>query len=71
VNIQQFAELVDLASISEVEKVCHLAFYYLKVNRQQHFTISDAAMWLPRAGSAHPNKTRLEGKLRSSSHPDA
>lgn len=65
-NIQQFAALCDFAALSEVEKACHLAFYYLKVNKQEHFTVSDAALWLPKAGSAHPNKTRLAERLRNS-----
>lgn len=65
-NIQQFAALCDFGSLSEVEKACHLAFYYLKVNKQERFTDSDAALWLPKAGSAHPNKTRLAERLRTS-----
>jgi hypothetical protein len=66
VNIQQFAQLCDLPALSEVEKTCHLAFYYFKVNKQAHFTVSDAALWLPNVGSAHPNKTRLAERLRNS-----
>jgi hypothetical protein len=66
VKLEQFIELCDLVSLSEVEKVCHLAFYFLKVNKQEHFTVSDAVLWLPKAGSAHPNKTRLAERLRNS-----
>ena len=65
-RLEQFLELCDFVSLSEVEKVCHLAFYYLKVNKQEHFTASDAVLWLPKAGSAHPNKTRLSDRLRDS-----
>jgi hypothetical protein len=65
-NIQQFAELCNLAALSEVERACHLAFYYLKVNKQHQFTLSDAAMWLPNAGFATPNKSRLGDRLRDS-----
>lgn len=67
-NIHQFADLCGFTSLSEVDKACHLAFYYLKVNKQEHFTVSDAALWLPKAGSANPNKTRLGDKLRTSSN---
>jgi hypothetical protein len=66
VRLKQFLELCDFVSLGEVEKVCHLAFYYLKVNKQEHFAVSDAVLWLPMAGSAHPNKTRLAERLRTS-----
>lgn len=65
-NIHQFAELCNLATMSEVDKACHLAFYYLKLNKQEHFTVSDAALWLPKTGSANPNKTRLRERLSAS-----
>lgn len=65
-KIEQFLELCDFASLSEVDKACHLAFYYLKINKQEHFTVADAGLWLPKAGSAHPNRTRLAERLRSS-----
>lgn len=65
-NIQLFAELCELASLTEVDKACYLAFYYLKVNKQAQFTAADAALWLSTAGSAHPNKSRLTEHLRNS-----
>jgi len=66
VKADQFLTLCDFAELGELDKVCHLAFYYLKVNKQEHFTVSDADLWLRNAGSAHPNKTRLNERLRNS-----
>jgi len=66
VTIDQFASASDLDSLLEVDKVCRLAFFHLKAQHIEEFTVRDASQWLISAGYAAPNQTRLEGKLRES-----
>lgn len=65
-TVTEFCAVCDFLSLSEVDKVCHLAFFYLKTNKQEQFTVSDAVVWLRASGSAEPNKTRLGERLRNS-----
>lgn len=65
-TLEQFSKACGLDSLSEVEKVCHLAFFHLKKNNVQEFFAGDAAKWLVEAGGAAPNRTRLDDKLRAS-----
>ncbi|MGB6688620.1 MAG: hypothetical protein WBE76_12335 [Terracidiphilus sp.] len=67
-TIDQFQRACDYHSLSETDKVCHLAFFYLKKQQVNEFSASDGAGWLVAAGGAVPNKYRLEENLRSSRH---
>jgi len=66
VNLQQFAQACNLSSSREVDKVCCLAFFYLKTKNTQEFSVPEAAKWLIEYGSANPNQSRLEGNLKQS-----
>jgi hypothetical protein len=66
VTPEQFSKACGLDSLSEVDKVCHLAFFHLKKNNVQEFNAAHAARWLIASGGAAPNRTRLEDKLRGS-----
>ncbi|HKV93741.1 MAG TPA: hypothetical protein VJW20_14430 [Candidatus Angelobacter sp.] len=63
---EQFNKACGLDSLSEVDKVCHLAFFHLKKSNVQEFNVGHAAKWLIASGGAAPNRTRLEGNLRAS-----
>lgn len=65
-TFEQFKTASGFDSLSEVEKVCHLAFFYLKTKNAEEFSTGEAARWLVQAGGASPNRTRLEDRLRSS-----
>lgn len=65
-TIDQFAFACSLTSLTEVEKVCYLGFFYFKTKKIQDFSIYDAAAWLTTYGFAEPNKSRLEKNLRAS-----
>jgi hypothetical protein len=63
-TLDQFATACDLANLSETERACHLAFFYLKTKNTEEFTTSDAATWLVAYGFSTPNRTRLDKRLR-------
>jgi hypothetical protein len=65
-TFDQFAAASGISSLSEVDKVCHLAFFYLKTKGAEEFTAVAAAQWLVDYGGATPNRTRLERNLQSS-----
>jgi len=65
VTLEQFWEACGLDSLREVDRVCHLAFFYLKKHKVQEFMIGEAAKWLTDAGGAAPNRSRLEENLRA------
>jgi len=48
----------------EVDKVCYLAFFYLKTKNTQDFSIPEAAKWLIDFGFPAPNQSRLENNLK-------
>lgn len=62
----QFRNACVFSSLLEVDKVCHLAFFYLKTKGAREFDVSEAARWLVDAGGASPNRTRLEDRLKAS-----
>jgi len=66
VTFKQFTQTGNLSGLSESEKVCCFAFFYLKVKGMQEFTAADGAKWLVEAGGANPNQSRLHGNLRAS-----
>jgi hypothetical protein len=66
VTINQFTLACGLTDLSEIERVCHLAYYYLKTKGLIEFTVVEAARWLVDAGGASPNRSRLEKNLRAS-----
>lgn len=65
-TIDKFRKACGYDSMSETDKVCHLAFFHLKTKSIQEFSAADAARWLVDAGGATPNQSRLDGNLRSS-----
>jgi hypothetical protein len=65
-TLAQFAALCSLDSLPELEKVCHIAFFHLKTAAIEEFSTSDAVSWLVTSGYSNPNKTRLEGNIKSS-----
>ena len=67
-TLDQFANACSLTSLTELEKVCYLGFFYFKIKKIQDFSIYDAAAWLTTYGFAEPNKSRLEKNLRASRH---
>jgi hypothetical protein len=67
-NLQQFANACALTTLSEVERACHLAFFYLRTEKVEDFTEADAARWLSSYGFSAPNKTRLQTNLKASAN---
>ena len=65
-TLNQFANECALSTLSEVERVCHLAFFYMKINDKQEFSVHDAGGWLTGYGFARPNQSRLEQRLKDS-----
>jgi hypothetical protein len=65
VTLDTFKRACNFSSLLETEKVCHLAFFYLKTSAMQSFDIADVAQWLTNAGGANPNRHRLAEKLRA------
>ena len=65
-TVNQFTQICNLSGLSEAERVCHLAFFYLKTKDVEAFTAVDGAKWLVEVGGATPNQSRLDGNLRAS-----
>jgi hypothetical protein len=65
VTLEKFKNACTLTSLKETEKVCHLAFFYLKTKNVQAFGVADAAQWLVQTGGAAPNQHRLANNLRA------
>jgi hypothetical protein len=65
-TLQHFTDACEFTSLSEVDKVCYLAFYHLRREDIEEFSTRDASDWLVKSGCAVPNRSRLEGKLRKS-----
>jgi hypothetical protein len=66
VTLDQFAHKSGLRDLTEVERVCHFAYFYLKTERKQEFSIPKAVGWLTGYGGANPNQTRLRDRLDAS-----
>jgi hypothetical protein len=62
----QFIDASELTKLAETDKVCYLAFFYLKTNSLEEFTAIDGARWLSESGISNPNRTRLDQNLRAS-----
>lgn len=65
-TIDQFRDACGFSSLFEVDKVCHLAFFFLKTKNTHEFGALEAARWLVEAGGASPNRNRLEDRLKAS-----
>jgi hypothetical protein len=66
VTLDQFAQACALTSLTELDKVCCLAFFHLRTEKIEEFTVTDASQWLMAVGGASPNRSRLEKRLHSS-----
>ena len=66
-TLDQFANASGLNSLAEVEKVCYMAFFYLKTKGAQEFSVADAAQWITGYGLPAANRSRLEKRLKESS----
>jgi hypothetical protein len=64
-TVERFREEANLADLNEVEKVCHLAFYFLKKTKTEEFTAGDGAKWLADLRYSKPNVSRLDNNLRA------
>ena len=40
-TVERFRDEANLANLSEVGKVCHLSFYFLKTAKVEEFTAAD------------------------------
>lgn len=67
-NLTQFAEACGLNTLSEVERACLLAFFYIRTSNIEEFTAADVAKWFVAYGFSDPNRTRLERNLKASSN---
>ena len=65
-TLEQFAKAADLSSLSEVDRVCFLAYFYLKTKSVGRFNAAQAAQWLISMRFAAPNQTGLTTRLRES-----
>jgi hypothetical protein len=66
VTVERFRDEANLANLSEVGKVCHLSFYFLKTAKVEEFTAADGAKWLTDLRYSKPNVSRLHDNLRAS-----
>lgn len=65
-TLQKFATEAKLATLQEVSKACHLAFYHMKKEGQTEFTASDCSGWLDSLHLPKPNVSRLTDNLKKS-----
>ena len=65
-TLDQFAQQAGLHGLTEVDRVCHFAFYFLKKEKQHEFSVLEAAAWLTGYGFANPNRSRLADRLNAS-----
>lgn len=65
-TLDQFADKSGLRDLTEVERVCHFAYFYLKTEKKQQFSIPEAIGWLTGYGGANPNQSRLRDRLQAS-----
>jgi hypothetical protein len=64
-TLDQFAQSSNLISLAEADRVCHVAFYYLKTKQVLEFTAADATRWMAQdLQLATPNASRLKGNLQ-------
>ena len=65
-KLDTFIDQVDFDSLSEVERACLIAFFYLKIDNVENFSASIAAGWISELGYPSPNSSRLAANLRNS-----
>ena len=65
-TLDQFANKSGLRDLTEVDRVCHFAYFYLKTGRKDEFSVPEAVGWLTGYGGANPNQTRLRERLNAS-----
>ncbi len=65
-TLEQYKQIAGLSSLSEVGKVCYLAFYFLKSSKAEQFSVADASKWLTDCRFSAPNQSRLNANLRAS-----
>lgn len=65
-TLDQFVQKSDLRILTEVDRVYHFAYYYLKTEKKDEFSVPEAAGWLTGYGGANPNQTRLRDRLQAS-----
>jgi hypothetical protein len=66
VNIATFIDRAELATQTEVDRACLLAFYHLKKEGVDEFTSTDYAQWIKGHNFSNPNTSRLTDKLAAS-----
>lgn len=66
-KVDVFSNLAKLTEVTELEKICYLAFYFIENKEQPEFTIADMSAILIGLGFAKPNASRLKEKLLRSS----
>ena len=64
-NISTFIDRAELATKTEVDRACLLAFYHLKKEGIEEFTSSDYAQWSTGHNFSKPNTSRLTDKLQA------
>jgi hypothetical protein len=67
VKLEEYSRKYDLVSKTEIDKVAYLAFYHLKIQSHDSFTISDINDWFTKLHYSIPNSSRLRKKIRASS----
>ena len=65
-TLEQFAQKSGLRDLTEVDRVCHVAFFFLKNEKREEFSVVEAAAWLTGYGFASPNRSRLTDRLQAS-----
>lgn len=65
-TLDQFAQKSGLRELTEVDRVCHLAFFFLKKEKRDEFSILEATAWVTGYGFANPNRSRLADRLEAS-----
>jgi hypothetical protein len=66
VTLAKFVTECKLATLDEVSKACHLAYYHLKKEGVAEFAASDCAKWIDAQNLSKPNVSRLTEKLKKS-----
>jgi hypothetical protein len=65
-TLDQFVAISKLETLTELDKSCQLAYYYMRTSSTNDFSASDCLNWLEGLGFGKPNKTRLEQHLAAS-----
>lgn len=62
-TIEEFIEKSELLSKPELERVRLLAYYHLRANDVQEFTVATIARWFTEINMASPNASRLRAAM--------